>query len=221
MLQVFHFWLDYVDGFYLKGLEHIQIDSDVELHDILAQLRDLLNTKLTGETAMTIKDRKILICSSDFVQYRHKLMWNYGNSPLAFSNDAWSSSGSASIGVASEAFNALKHHGYINANTNTSRDIDIFSFFDLIDFQLSYQINKTETIRDQVNAIFLNAPKSFPWIHWNIGDVRTSRVASLIGDEYSLTSIFLLIMLPGTISVFYGDEIGLQNSFDTISHKVN
>ena len=98
--------------------------------------------------------------------------------------------------------------------------IEIHSYFELIDFQLNININKTETIRDQVNAVYLNAAKSFPWILWSVGDVTTSRLATRIGNEYVLTSAFLLTMLPGTISIFYGDEIGLQDTIITSSNKV-
>jgi glycosidase len=194
MLEVFEFWVDYVDGFYLKHLDHLQIDSEAALHDILEELRNLLNTKLTHEGTPT---RKILICSSNFAHKRHKLLFNHMRNPLE-SND---------------------HRMSTTAN-NASKVVDIYTYFDLIDFQLNIDINKTETIRDQVNAIFLNAPKSFPWIHWSVGNVATSRLSTRIGSEYSVTAVFLLIMLPGTISLFYGDEIGIRDTFDPLSHKV-
>lgn len=194
MLEVFDFWLDYIDGFYLKHLDHLMIDSESALYDILKDLRNLLNRKLTREG---IGVRKILVCSSDFVHKRHKLMLNYMRDPLA-PNDP-------KMGT--------------TAN-NASKVVDIYTYFDLIDFQLNIDINKTETIRDQVNAIFLNAPKSFPWIHWSVGNVATSRLSTRIGSQYTASAVFLLIMLPGTVSIFYGDEIGIQDTFDLISHKV-
>lgn len=49
MLEVFHFWLQYIDGLYLKHLDRIQIDSEAVLFDILKDVRNLLNTKLTRE----------------------------------------------------------------------------------------------------------------------------------------------------------------------------
>ena len=52
---------------------------------------------------------------------------------------------------------------------NSTKIVDINAYFDLIDFQIDIDINKTDTIRDQVNAIFLNSPHT-PWIHWSVGD---------------------------------------------------
>lgn len=200
MVKVFNFWNNYVDGFYLKHLDKIQVDSEDELYVILAELRNVLNGKLTKTESYKLdsESRKILICSNDFIVKRHKLMLNHGTNPLTF-NGAESSS---------------------TTNINVSKMIEIHSYFELIDFQLNININKTETIRDQVNAVYLNAAKSFPWILWSVGDVTTSRLATRIGNEYVLTSAFLLTMLPGTISIFYGDEIGLQDTIITSSNKV-
>lgn len=201
MVKVFSFWINYVDGFYLKHLDKIQVDSEDELYVILTELRSVLNTKLTKTEhfyKLDSQSRKILICSNDFIVKRHKLMLNHDTNPLTF-NGAESSS---------------------TTNINVSKMIEIHTYFELIDFQLNININKTETIRDQVNAVYLNAPKSFPWILWSVGDVTTSRLATRIGNEYVLTSAFLLTMLPGTISIFYGDEIGLQDTIITSSNKV-
>ena len=48
-----------------------------------------------------------------------------------------------------------------------------------------------------------------------------SRLATRIGGQHSLAAAFLLIMLPGTISLFYGDEIGLEDSYDLVMRKVS
>lgn len=51
-----------------------------------------------------------------------------------------------------------------------------------------------------------------PWIHWNIGNVETKRLASKVTNH--LGAIMFQYLLPGTISIFYGDEIGLRKAAD-------
>ncbi|CAG2165215.1 unnamed protein product [Oppiella nova] len=195
MYEVFDFWLQYIDGFYLKHLEQMYVESETTVYDILSELRNRANKAVMSDPGVGVGAHKILICSTSFVQKRHKLVLNYMRDPLA-PND---------LRLSTTA-------------TNGSKLIDINSYFDLIDFQLNIDINKTETIRDQVNAIFLNSPNT-PWIHWSVGDVERSRLATRIGSQYTMTVSFLLIMLPGTISWFYGDEIALHDTYDPLSQK--
>ncbi|UXI17480.1 C-1-tetrahydrofolate synthase [Sarcoptes scabiei] len=65
--------------------------------------------------------------------------------------------------------------------------------------------------------------KDFPTLMWsfsNDGSKSSSRIASVLGSKYSLASHFLLAMMPGTISVLYGDEIGLKDfRFKKIASK--
>lgn len=98
---------------------------------------------------------------------------------------------------------------------------DIFSYFHLIDTFLDIRTNQTENIRDQVNEVFFNEPESHPRILWNIGSATSSRLASRVGTELSGVASFLLVMLPGSISLFYGDEIGLKDSYDSVSKRVS
>lgn len=98
---------------------------------------------------------------------------------------------------------------------------DLFSYFHLIDTFLDIRANQTENIRDQVNEVFFNQPDSHPWILWNIGSATSSRLASRLGSEFSTVASFLLTMLPGSISLFYGDEIGLKDSHDSLSKRVS
>ncbi|XP_054169112.1 alpha-glucosidase-like [Oppia nitens] len=196
MFQVIDYWLKYIDGFYLKRLEHMYVDNEATLYDILNELRLRANL-VVNEPGVGVGAHKVLICSHSFVQKRHKLLLNYMRNPLA-PNDMTVSTNTATNG-------SHKH-------------LDINSYFDVIDVQLNIDINKTETIRDQVNAIFLNSP-AMPWIHWSVGDVERSRLATRIGSQYTMTVSFLLMMLPGTVSWFYGDEIALQDTYDPITQK--
>ena len=166
MFEVFDFWLQYIDGFYLKHLEELHIDSEVTLYDILRELR--LTANRMNSRGVGVSAAKILICSSNFVQKRHKLLLNYMRDPLA-PNDLRMST---------------------TANNGT-KIVDINAYFDLIDFQIDIDINKTETIRDQVNALFLNSPHT-PWIHWSVGDVE--RYYSFILLSFFLLTFFYKLL---------------------------
>lgn len=97
----------------------------------------------------------------------------------------------------------------------------LYHYFDLVHFQLKLQPNRIDTIRDQVNFVFLNRPADFPAIMWTIGGVSRSRLANQLGPQYTMASLFLLAMMPGTISIFYGDEIGLENVYDSSNNNVS
>ena len=99
----------------------------------------------------------------------------------------------------------------------------VFSYFHLIDTFLDIKVNETENIRDQVNGVFLNdeAEQRGACTLWNVGSAVSSRLASRVGPERSAVAAFLLIMMPGSISVFYGDEVGLKDSSDLLSGRVS
>ncbi|KAH9526573.1 hypothetical protein DERF_000648 [Dermatophagoides farinae] len=98
----------------------------------------------------------------------------------------------------------------------------IYHYFDLVHFELKLQPNRIDNIRDQMNYVFLNRPLDFPPIMWSIGGSTKHKrlVNRMNGTNYSLASLFVLAMMPGTISIFYGDEIGLSNVYDFRSHNV-
>ena len=98
---------------------------------------------------------------------------------------------------------------------------DVYSYFHLIDTFLDLKMNETEDLRDRVNEVFLNEPDSRPWILWNLGSVTSSRLVTRINPELVTTASFLLFMLPGSISILYGDEIGLRSAVDEGSKKVS
>ena len=110
-----------------------------------------------------------------------------------------------------------------NKNNNffaTAAPRSIYSYFDLVDIYLDIQLNQTENIRDQINSVYINEPPSHPWVNWNIGSSITSRLATRLGSNVTLASMFLLLMLPGTVTILYGDELALKNSINPINNKV-
>ena len=56
------------------------------------------------------------------------------------------------------------------------------------------------------------------WPNWVLGNHDRPRVASRIGKEQARVAAMLLLTLRGTPTLYYGDEIGMQQV--TISRKV-
>ncbi|KAG8183317.1 hypothetical protein JTE90_002807 [Oedothorax gibbosus] len=54
---------------------------------------------------------------------------------------------------------------------------------------------------------------------FHLGSSDTFRVASRIEPRYQMAAFYLLMSLPGATSVFYGDEIGMKDSFDVANGR--
>ncbi|GLH01430.1 Uncharacterized protein GBIM_07586 [Gryllus bimaculatus] len=93
----------------------------------------------------------------------------------------------------------------------------VLNHMDLVDVHLDLYSNGTEGIKRSVNNLLkglLYEKPGYPWIHWNVGSVETHRLAAVSGSaEGNLAAVLFNMMLPGTPSIFYGDEIGLQDYF--------
>ncbi|XP_018396316.1 PREDICTED: maltase A2-like [Cyphomyrmex costatus] len=105
------------------------------------------------------------------------------------------------------------HLNVLDAATSAARN-SILSKIDLIDVTLRLA-NGTKNIKAQIESItkgVLFDKPSYPWIHWSVGGVDTSRVASTMTVKNASVAASLLgMMLPGTPSIFYGDEIGIED----------
>ncbi|XP_014488636.1 PREDICTED: probable maltase [Dinoponera quadriceps] len=90
----------------------------------------------------------------------------------------------------------------------------ILSRIDLVDVTLR-MTNGTKDIKAQIEAVtkgMLFDKAAYPWIHWSVDTVDTNRVASAMSvKNASLAASLLGMMLPGTASLFYGDEIGIED----------
>ncbi|XP_063822695.1 4F2 cell-surface antigen heavy chain-like [Ostrinia nubilalis] len=86
----------------------------------------------------------------------------------------------------------------------------MMSRIDLIDVHLNMNdgINKLKNRIENVVTGTLWAKPHYPWVHWNIGDIGSERISTKHLNN-TLALIALELVLPGTISIFYGDEIGL------------
>jgi len=101
------------------------------------------------------------------------------------------------------------HVSALDAATSVARN-SILSRIDLIDVTLRLA-NGTRNIKAQIESItkgVLFDKPAYPWIHWSVGGVDTSRVASTMTvKNASVAASLLSMMLPGTPSIFYGDEV--------------
>lgn len=86
----------------------------------------------------------------------------------------------------------------------------LLSRVDLIDIHLDLDkgITGLKNRIDEVIKGTLWAKPHYPWVHWNIGSVHNERISTKhVNNTLVLTALELA--LPGTVSIFYGDEIGL------------
>lgn len=100
------------------------------------------------------------------------------------------------------------------AKPNATAWNSILTRIDLIDIAL-HVANGTKEIKRQVEGVIqgvLFERPGYPWVHWSIGSVDSKRVASTISVKNATIATALLgMMLPGTPSIFYGDEIGITD----------
>ncbi|KAL6257270.1 hypothetical protein P5V15_012197 [Pogonomyrmex californicus] len=113
------------------------------------------------------------------------------------------------------------HVGTLNAATSVPVRNSIMSRIDLIDVNLDLT-KSTRNIKTQIESITKGVffdKSAYPWIHWSVGGVDTNRVASTMTvKNASIAASLLGMMLPGSPSIFYGDEIGIEDC-DCQDHK--
>lgn len=102
------------------------------------------------------------------------------------------------------------HSSVLDATTSVASMNFILSRIDLVDVTLRLA-NGTKDIKAQIEAVtrsMLFDKPTYPWIHWSVDTVDTNRVASTMSvKNASLAASLLGMMLPGTASIFYGDEV--------------
>ncbi|XP_076359584.1 amino acid transporter heavy chain SLC3A1-like [Tachypleus tridentatus] len=166
------FWLQKgVDGFYMKGLEHLQFALEIDLYSVMKQWRQLLDKYSTP------KKKNILLVSSQFIQ-----------------------------AVKEKTFRYM---------------VSLLKLCDILDFRLHFNGTNIQDFREQLTvADEWNFYSSLSWVNWHIGGSETTRLATRIDTTYTLSTVILLLMLPGSVSLFYGDEINLQDSKDALTGKI-
>lgn len=86
---------------------------------------------------------------------------------------------------------------------------------DLVDIIVDVT-NGTQQIAEQVNTHLEGAlaPGIGPIIQWSLGGVTERRTAFGLTSNATLAATLMALMLPGTPSVFYADEISSRDMFD-------
>ncbi|KMQ89777.1 neutral and basic amino acid transport protein rbat-like isoform x2 protein [Lasius niger] len=106
------------------------------------------------------------------------------------------------------------HMKALEAATSIAARNSILSRINLLDVTLRLT-NSTVDIKAQIEQVTkgtLFDKPAYPWIHWSVGGVDTGRIASIINvKNASVAASLLSMMLPGTPSIFYGDEIGIED----------
>ncbi|KAL5280606.1 hypothetical protein ACFFRR_004538 [Megaselia abdita] len=92
----------------------------------------------------------------------------------------------------------------------------VINYVDLVDVHVLLT-NGTTSIENHINDTMKGvfAPtEAGPWIHWSLGGVGKERPTRGVSANITLASILMQLMLPGTPSIFYGDEIALDSLRD-------
>jgi hypothetical protein len=89
---------------------------------------------------------------------------------------------------------------------------------DLVDVRLEVE-KGLSAVTKQIDSIqngTLFSRRGLPWVHWSLGDESSpTRLANILPyGNATLGATLLQLMLPGTPSIFYGNEIGLQQISD-------
>ncbi|CAD6213081.1 GSCOCG00012820001-RA-CDS, partial [Cotesia congregata] len=91
----------------------------------------------------------------------------------------------------------------------------------LVDFTLNFG-NGTLELKKQVDQVISSRifqgindeeVQSRPWIHWSTGGVDRRLIDNLVVKNASCAALIFSMMLPGTPSIFYGDEVTEKENY--------
>ena len=101
------------------------------------------------------------------------------------------------------------------SNHHPKHSLIVHNQFDLVDHFL--HVDHPDDIADQIKqGLRWDNDIGKPWILWNLGSHGKPRLANLLPGRSDCTPtmgiLMLAMSLPGSVSVLYGDEIGLHNT---------
>lgn len=94
--------------------------------------------------------------------------------------------------------------------------MEILKSVDLVDVFIDFRLGSKE-VANRINATIygaLSPGSENAQAHWSLGGVSERRLASQMAPESMLAATMMSLLLPGSTNIFYGDEIGLQESHD-------
>lgn len=98
----------------------------------------------------------------------------------------------------------------------------VLDLFDLVDVPLYLKGNYSEELFNQITAVEISPWRSStPGVMWHLGSADTFRLASRLESKFREAALYSLLMLPESVSVFYGDELGLIDSYDVLTGIVS
>jgi glycosidase len=96
--------------------------------------------------------------------------------------------------------------------------VEILKNIDLVDIFLDIS-NGTQFIESQLTTWMGGMLKPCdlgPWVHWSLNSVdKSGRISSGISPNASLAAVLMELMLPGTPSIFYGDEVSMEHALNS------
>lgn len=126
--------------------------------------------------------------------------------------DSWGSPAWPKVLMASAGF-MMRLDGDMERQARVVRNLD------MVDAFLALGPNLTKSLSGQLEALLeanWAADASSPWINWNLGSASTPRLGSRLGGapNTTLAAQLVLLSLPGSVTLFYGDELGALDSED-------
>ncbi|XP_075722990.1 alpha-glucosidase-like [Rhipicephalus microplus] len=189
-----------VDGFYLKHVDRLQVSDDRELYEVLLEWRRLLD-------------------EHDYLDERGRILMTSVNLAQELADRD-----SLFIQPIVALFDLLDVHVPLEGGPDNVTQIMASRFAQMtrqtrLDARTTAGVSTDENItggssgeRSHCGGVANMAMD--PWLSWNLGDSESPRLASRLVDVDPLAALFTLWGMPGTVSLFYGDEIGMKDSVD-------
>ncbi|PIK38838.1 putative alpha-glucosidase [Apostichopus japonicus] len=95
--------------------------------------------------------------------------------------------------------------------TDEEAEADFPFNFQLISF-LTEENLSGQTVYDLVNPVFVHLPEG-RWPNWVVGNHDNFRISDRLGAKYVRAINTLNLLLPGTATTYYGEELGMENIY--------
>lgn len=240
LLKIADFWLRTVDGLYVSGLENAYVELEHTrtqvLHSFLASLQNVAQRAerryRQHNSASRWAATKVLITPSSLVESylvkRRRRRQQQEPAPPAFDeleiplDEQQQQQLNFNFHVMPSHNRSIANVTKAEGNNRTYRRL--YNYFHLVTFDLRLEAGHVDSVRDQVNNVYLNSPSDFPLALWSLSDIQRPRLATRLGSaaaNRTAAAHFLLSLLPGSVNLFYGDEIGLTDVYDRHSGNVS
>jgi alpha-glucosidase len=78
----------------------------------------------------------------------------------------------------------------------------------------NFQLLQCAWSADAIAQVIMEYQSALPtggWPNWVLGNHDKARIASRVGDRQARVAAMLLLTLPGTLTLYYGEELGMTN----------